>query len=95
MVLSCSAGSKEKLPSDKERIATLELKLGNLQQAFLEMHNEDINNLFARTEELNDRLKKVEQNVRAQAFIAIPAQLNALDARVAELERPEPEDEAK
>ena len=99
LILICTfiliGSSRDKKPSDKARIELLETKLANLQQAFLEMHNEDINELYARTLDLHGRLKKVEENVRAQAFISIPAQLNGLDARVAELERPEVEDEAK
>lgn len=54
--------------------------------------NHDIPILNDRTLDLHERLKKLEGKA---GWDRAMAELNDLDARVVQLERPEPEDEAK
>lgn len=67
---------------------------------FLEQEiNNDIPILNERTLDLNERLKHFEaqegKGPSRKAMLKFQAELNDVDARVAQLERPEPEDEAK
>lgn len=84
--VASAASKKPKTPSDKDRIMELEIQQGD--------YNEHLARLYARTDDLNARLKVFEahmNDLKAQA----EAQLNGLDARVAELERPDVDDDAK
>jgi hypothetical protein len=82
------------MPSEKERIALLEGRITTLEGQMAEVGGEHLPRLYARSEDLNDRLKAFEAHMydlKAQAL----AELNAQDARITELERPEVEDDAK
>ena len=62
----------------------------------LDFIESQIQQLYAQTDDLNERLKKFETpEGHDKALYRFQAELNGIDARVAELERPEPEFEAK
>lgn len=77
------------------KIAALEARVAVLEQAF----NENISVLDARTWDLHARLKHFEDQEgngpEHKALLKALAELNEVDARVAQLERPEVEDDAK
>jgi hypothetical protein len=77
------------------RLAVLQAQIDQLRDAM----NHDIPILNERTLDLNNRLHHFEDQMGPgpanKAFWRVAAEINDLDARVAQLERPEPEDEAK
>lgn len=98
LLISGLEGAKK--PSESEKIAKLEAEIAELRQTqsntidSMNMILEDVQNKLW---DLHYRVKKLEgrSNDEKASNVSIQAQLNALDSRVAELERPEnPEDEA-
>jgi len=83
------------LPPMEIRLAVLQAQIDQLRDAM----NHDIPILNERTLDLNNRLHHFEDQMGPgpanKAFWRVAAEINDLDARVAQLERPEPEDEAK
>ena len=90
LLVGFAAQTKEKADktaSDKARIAILEAQVG-------EIANEHLARLYARTEDLNERLKAIEKGAGdSRAYWTIQGQVNQLDARVNQLERPDPEED--
>ncbi len=87
-VKACPSACSAQLTATDAKVRELQAQVDQLREAM----NHDIPILNERTLDLNDRLKKLEGRAnwdRAQA------ELNQLDARVAQLERPEVEDDAK
>ena len=85
---SCPKTCSDRLTATDARIEALQAQVDQLREAM----NHDIPILNDRTLDLNERLKKLEGKA---GWDRAYAELNDLDARVAQLERPEPEDEAK
>lgn len=90
------AGPKVKEVTDHQRIENLIetaqklTDLVNEQQGYIQV-------LWARTEDLHDSILKLQgdpANTQKASYKAL-AELNDLDARVSQLERPEVEDDAK
>lgn len=77
------------------RFLMLQAQIDQLRDAM----NNDIPLLEQRTLDLNNRLHHFEDQMGPgpanRAYWRVAAEINELDARVAQLERPEPEDEAK
>ena len=85
---ACPSACSAQLTATEGRLSDLQAQIDQLRNAM----NNDIPILNERTLDLNERLKKLEGKA---GWDRAMAELNDLDARVAELERPEPEDEAK
>ena len=92
--------SFQKLTADS--VSVLERRVKTLEEQVLVLNtevNHDIPILNDRTLDLNERLKHFEAQEGPgrsnKAMLQLAAELNAVDARVAQLERPEVEDEAK
>lgn len=85
---SCPATCSARLTATDTKVLELEALITQLRDAM----NHDMPILNERTLDLNDRLKKLEGKAN---WDKAQAELNGLDARVAQLERPEVEDDAK
>lgn len=85
--------SRDKQPSQKERLELVEQKVEILHHYTVQ--------LIGKVQELDARLQRFENQNRPdsngddKAFWKLRGELNGLDARVAELERPEVEDDPK
>lgn len=82
---ACPAACSVRLTATEDR---LQAQIDEIREAM----NHDIPILNDRTLDLHERLKKLEGKA---GWDRAMAELNDLDARVVQLERPEPEDEAK
>ncbi len=85
---ACPSACSAQLTATEGKIEALQAQINQLRDAM----NNDIPILNERTLDLNDRVKKLE---KAAGYDRAMAELNDLDARVAQLERPEVEDDAK
>jgi len=65
LISAISIKGADKKQSDKDRITQLEAQLELIRSDIYHIHQEDIGKMYARTDDLNERLIRLEKGMRA------------------------------